>query len=64
MPTPFVLRTATRRTPEPLVPWTYDPGRQLNTTPDGEPTGDDWDLLLATSNTQSTAGSKTHNDDD
>lgn len=63
---PLVLRAATPRGPEPAVPYAYNPTTQMNETPDGD-TISGWPgelLELATSNTQSSAGSKTHNDDD
>lgn len=61
---PFALnyaRSAVR--PPAVVPYAYDPTRQLNVLPDGRPAISDRDLLLAYGTTTSTAGSQTHFDD-
>lgn len=64
MPTPFALSYATPRTPAPVTPFTYDPAQQMNTVPGGGLAADNTPLMLRTAVTTSTAGSRTHNDDD
>ncbi|MBB5121357.1 hypothetical protein AF335_15185 [Streptomyces eurocidicus] len=51
--------------PKPPVPMTctYSPERQLNVMGDGSPAARDVATLLASGPTQSSAGSKTHDDD-
>jgi putative ATP-grasp target RiPP len=63
MATAFALAYAEQRAPEPETPFTFDPARQLNVCMDGSLAAENFPMLLVTSTTQSTAGSKTHNDD-
>ncbi len=63
MSEPFVLRHARPASPDPDVPYTYDPERQVNVMPDGTPAAEHPDVLRALGTTTSTAGSKTHFDD-
>ncbi|QHC24686.1 putative ATP-grasp-modified RiPP [Streptomyces sp. GS7] len=61
---PFALSYARPAVkPEAVTPYTYDATRQLNVLPDGRPATSSRLVLLATSTTASTAGSKTHFDD-
>lgn len=61
---PFALNYARPAvSPLTVVPYAYDPLRQLNVLPDGRPAISDRDLLLACGTTTSTAGSQTHFDD-
>ncbi|MFB7555332.1 putative ATP-grasp-modified RiPP [Streptomyces brevispora] len=62
--TPFALKYATPRQPEPVTPFRYDDSRQMNVCPDGSPAAENYPVLLSTASTTSTAGSATHNDDD
>lgn len=62
--TPFALKYATPRLPEPATPFTFDPARQMNICLDGSPAATNYPVLLSTASTTSTAGSQTHNDDD
>ncbi|MFE0490135.1 putative ATP-grasp-modified RiPP [Streptomyces griseoaurantiacus] len=63
-PAPFALGFAQPRQAKPSTPLTYDPRQQVSVTADGRPAAEDHILLMGTSVTTSTAGSKTHNDDD
>lgn len=61
---PFALAYTTPRPPAPGTPFTYDAGQQMNTCSDGTLAAVNYPILLSTATTQSTAGSKTHSDDD
>lgn len=61
---PFALSYAHARTPEVTELYTYDAQRQLNVLSDGTPAVERGAVLMATGSTSSTAGSKTHSDDD
>lgn len=62
---PFALAFAKSRRAEPETPYVYDERQQLNVCEDGVTlAADNWPLLLSTAPTSSTAGSKTHSDDD
>ena len=63
MTQPFALRHARPAAPDPAVPYTYDPDRQLNVMADGTPAAEHPDVLRTCGTTTSTAGSKTHFDD-
>lgn len=60
---PFALRYTRQAVPDPVVPYTYDPERQVNVMPDGTPAAGHPDVLRRLGTTTSTAGSKTHFDD-
>jgi putative ATP-grasp target RiPP len=63
-PAPFALGFAQPRQAAPVAPFTYDKRQQLNVLADGSPAADNHAVLMSTAATSSTAGSKTHNDDD
>jgi putative ATP-grasp target RiPP len=63
-PAPFALGFAQARQAAPVASYAYDPRQQVNVVPDGRRAADDHIVLMGTGATTSTAGSKTHNDDD
>ncbi|GAA0579682.1 putative ATP-grasp-modified RiPP [Streptomyces crystallinus] len=63
MQQPFALGFARPAPAQPVAPFTYDSGMQLNVLPNGAPAVTEADIITLGSATQSTAGSATHNDD-
>ncbi|MEU9405691.1 hypothetical protein AB0E08_08290 [Streptomyces sp. NPDC048281] len=61
---PFALAFAQPREPEHATPYSYSAKHQINLCADGSRAADNHPMLMATSGTTSTAGSKTHADDD
>ncbi|MFE2600092.1 putative ATP-grasp-modified RiPP [Streptomyces sp. NPDC059396] len=61
---PFALAYTTPRPPAPAMPFTYDAARQMSVCPDGSLAAVNYPALTSTASTTSTAGSKTHSDDD
>ncbi|MFD7860988.1 putative ATP-grasp-modified RiPP [Streptomyces sp. NPDC059783] len=61
---PFALQFATVRQPDAATSFSYDPTQQMSFLPDGTPAALAHAELLRTASTSSTAGSKTHSDDD
>ncbi|WP_030386546.1 putative ATP-grasp-modified RiPP [Streptomyces sp. NRRL S-241] len=62
--TAFALTYAQPREAEPAMPYTYDKNKQMNVCPDGTLAAENYPLLMGTAATSSTAGSRTHSDDD
>jgi putative ATP-grasp target RiPP len=60
----FALAYAEPRQAEVPPPYAFDPEQQVNVLPGGEKASEDLVILMSTGATSSTAGSKTHNDDD
>lgn len=63
-PAPFALGFGQQRQPEPAAAFAYDAQQQVSTFPNGSLAVFDRALMAGTGATSSTAGSKTHNDDD
>lgn len=63
-PAPFALGFGQARLAEPVLPFSYDPRQQISVGTDGRRAVDDHAVVMGTGATSSTAGSKTHNDDD
>ncbi|MFD5514093.1 putative ATP-grasp-modified RiPP [Streptomyces sp. NPDC127051] len=64
MSAPFALKYTRPREAEPETPFTYNADRQLNVCADGSLAAENYTILMGTAATSSTAGSKTHSDDD
>ncbi|MCY0941933.1 hypothetical protein [Streptomyces antarcticus] len=62
--TAFALAYAQPRTAEPAMLYAYDKNQQMNVCADGTLAAENYPILMGTSATSSTAGSRTHSDDD